>query len=79
VLQLIVSSLMWSCRHNPILYILAVGFAFLCEGGHLSVFPTATVNIFGIKNGGFIYSIMFGVIPLTSLVSFSIVQFDVDF
>ena len=37
------------------------------------MFPTAAVNIFGIVNGGFVYSMMYIVIPLSALVSFGIV------
>ena len=73
IVQLIISSALWSCRFNPILYILGVGIAFLCEGGHFSMFPTACVNIFGIVNGGFVYSMMYCFIPLSALVSFGIV------
>jgi len=75
----LIASAIWSCRFNPILYILAVGIAFLCEGGHFSMFPTACVNIFGIVNGGFVYSMMYCFIPLTSLASFAIVQLGVDY
>jgi len=43
------------------------------------MFPTACVNIFGIVNGGFVYSMMYCFIPLTSLASFAIVQLGVDY
>jgi len=52
----------------------AVGLAFCCEGGHFSCFPAATVRIFGIINGGLIFTFMFFVIPLAALTSLVIVQ-----
>ena len=56
-----------------------VALGYVCCGAHLSLFPTATVNTFGIKNGGFIYSIMYAVIPITSMMSFAIEFTDVGY
>ena len=43
------------------------------------MFPTACVNIFGIVNGGFVYSMMYCFIPISALLSFGIVQLGVDY
>ena len=46
-IQLVVSLTIWEVKSNGTLYILWVSLAFLCEGGHFSMFPTATVKVFG--------------------------------
>ena len=43
------------------------------------MFPTAAVNLFGIVNGGFVYSLMYIVIPISALLSFAIVQLGLDY
>ena len=65
-------------KSNDFLYILCVALSFLCEGGHFSCFPAACVKIFGIQNGGQIFTIMFFAIPISSLTSFFIVEFGKD-
>ena len=39
------------------------------------MFPTAAVKVFGIQNGGYIFTIMLFFIPLSSISGFLIVQF----
>ena len=56
-----------------------VGMSYLCEGGHFSVFPTAIVKIFGITNGGFITTLAFFAVPVSSIMSFVCVQLDFHF
>ena len=48
VIELISSCAMWYCRTNSTLYIICVGMAFCCLGGHFSTFPAASARIFGI-------------------------------
>ena len=52
VLQLLISFTIFYVRKEAFLYTLWVACAFLCEGGHFSMFPTAAVKLFGIQNGG---------------------------
>ena len=48
------------------MYSLSVALTFLCEGAHFSIFPVTAVKIFGIQNGGKIFTIMFFAVPLSS-------------
>ena len=79
VLQLIISATTYYVRKDGTLYIIWVSIAFLCEGGHFSMFPTAAVKLFGIQNGGFLFTIMFFFIPLSSIIGFLIIQFGQDY
>jgi len=72
-MQLIISSTIWSCRDNPISYTIIVALAFICYGGHFSSFPPAAVRIFGIENGGQIFTIMMFVAPIAALASFGMI------
>lgn len=74
-LQLFVSCTIYYVRTNGTLYIIWVSIAFLCEGGHFSMFPTAAVKLFGIQNGGYIFTIMFFFIPASSIAGFLVIQF----
>jgi hypothetical protein len=47
----------------------------MCEGGHFSMFPTAAVKLFGIQNGGYIFTIMFFAVPTSAMVGFLIDYF----
>ena len=51
----------------------------MCEGGHFSMFPTAAVKLFGIQNGGQIFTIMFFAVPLSSMAGFVIEHFGKSF
>ena len=66
-------------REDGILYIMAVGFSLTCEGGHFSCFPAAAAKIFGIKNGGHIYTIMFFANCISSYISFLMVYFGMGY
>lgn len=43
------------------------------------MFPTAAVKLFGIQNGGYIFTIMFFFIPASSVAGFLVVQFGKDY
>lgn len=57
---------MYKLRSNEIPYIACVCLSFFTEGGHFSMFPTLTVEIFGLKNGGMLYTLMFFAAPVAS-------------
>lgn len=69
LLQLAVSASIYSVRQDAVLYTIWVALSFLCEGGHFSMFPAAAAKIFGLTNGGQIYSIMFFANSLSSITS----------
>jgi len=46
----------------------------LCEGGHFSTFPAMAVKIFGIAEGGKIFTIAFFAVPLSSLLGFGLAE-----
>jgi len=73
-IQLFVSLTMYHWRGNVIFYILCVALSFFCEGGNFSMFPTVAVNIFGVTNGGQIFTIMFFAVPLSSNFGFLMVH-----
>lgn len=74
LIQLGVSFTIFLVRKNVVLYTIWVCLSYLCEGGHFSMFPTAAVNIFGIENGGQIFSIMFQANSCSAIASFVVVQ-----
>ena len=78
IVQLIVSLSIYSCSTNSGWYTVAVAASFTCEGGHFSIFPTAAAKIFGIVNGGQIFTIMFLIIPVSSMISFMLVELKVS-
>ena len=78
LLQLIVAFTMELCKSNPILYTLNVACGFLCVGGHMATFSASAVNIFGLKNGGQIFSIIDSALPFASLASMFLVQQNVS-
>ena len=69
----------WSCRHNVFLYTLAVALSFFCLGGHYSCFPAAAVRIFGLENGGQIYTVITYVLPLAAMSTFAVVKSGISF
>jgi len=62
-------------RESDFLYTLCVAVAFTCEGGHFSMFPTAAVKLFGIQNGGQIFTIMFFAVPASAIAGFLVIHF----
>jgi len=56
-----------------------VALSFLCLGGHYSCFPAAAVRIFGIENGGQIYTIITYAMPVAAMSSFAMVQSNVNY
>ena len=72
-IQFICAATIWYARQNSVFYIIVIGFSYLCEGGHFSMFPTVAVHIFGLKNGGQIYTFMFFFIAFSALASYGIV------
>lgn len=74
LLELAVSLSIYYVRDQPVLYPIWVGLSYWCEGGHFSMFATAGVQIFGIKNGGTIFSVIFLATPVTSTLSFILIK-----
>jgi hypothetical protein len=56
------------------MYSILICLAFLCEGGHFSTFPACAVKIFGIAEGGKIFTISFFAVPLSSLAGFVLAE-----
>jgi predicted MFS family arabinose efflux permease len=52
---------------SRLLYAIWVLFIFLCEGGHFSIFPALACNIYGVKLGYRIYSLLFVGMALASI------------
>ena len=50
-----------------------------CEGGHFTMFPTLCVEIFGIQNGGQIYTFLFFFIPFSAITGFILNEFGKKF
>ena len=73
-IQLCISVSIYYVRKDPVLYVIWVAGAFLCEGGHFSMFPTACVKLFGIQQGGLIFTVMFLITPVSSLLGLLIVE-----
>jgi hypothetical protein len=72
VIQIAVSSTIYFISYNKFLYIIWVCLSYICLGGHFSVFPTACVNIFGIKIGPKIFTFLFTAIGSTGIMGFLI-------
>ena len=66
VIQLVVSIIIYPIRAHAGAYVFCVALSFLCEGGQFSMFPTVAVKIFGVHNGGQIFTIMFFCVSLSS-------------
>ena len=60
-------------RAYPYIYAIWVCLSLLCDGGHSSMFAIASAQIFGIKNGGQIFTIIFCVVPVTTMLGFILV------
>lgn len=75
MIQLIVSATIWNVKANEYLYPAWVAFSFLCEGAHFACFPAVTAKIFGVQYGGQIFTIIFLIIPVSSLLSYLLVHF----
>jgi len=56
------------------MYTFVLAASFFCLGGHYSTFPAAAVKIFGIENGGQIYTMMTYFVPLAAMSSFAMVK-----
>lgn len=76
IIQLGTCLLMYYFRANYILYSIFVFLAFFSEGAHFAMFPTAAVNIFGVQNGGQIFTYMFFCVPLSAIASSCVVNYD---
>ena len=59
-------------------YSIILCFAFLCEGGHFSIFPASAVKLYGIHEAGQIFTISFFAVPLSSMLGFSLAHFIPD-
>ena len=67
--------LMYTTRTSSFYYTLFVFLAFFAEGAHFSMFPTVAVNIFGVENGGQIFTYMFFCVPLSAISSGLVVTY----
>ena len=56
-----------SYRYDEILYPIIICSTYFIWGAHFSIFPTLTVNIFGMVNGPTLWSIFLLAMPLSSL------------
>ncbi len=56
-----------SSDNLKIMYLFWVGLSLSCEGGHFSIFPTVSGQVFGLKVGPKAYAILFVSIGLSSL------------
>mmetsp|Transcript_7909 Transcript_7909/g.13268 ORF Transcript_7909/g.13268 Transcript_7909/m.13268 type:complete len:187 (-) Transcript_7909:178-738(-) len=74
LIQLFASLMVFTARSDEFLYIVCLALTLLCEGGHFAVFPAGAVKIFGLKNGGLIFTFMFVAVPLSSLSGFFLVE-----
>lgn len=74
VIQFFTSIFIFVFQDNKYLYSLLICLAFLVEGGHFSTFPACAVKIFGIAEGGKIFTISFFAVPLSSLVGFALAE-----
>jgi hypothetical protein len=70
IIQVAISSTIYFAINYKSLYIVWVCLSYFCLGGHFSVFPTACVNIFGMKIGPKVYTILFTAIGITSIFGF---------
>lgn len=77
-IQFTVSLVMYPLRASAYIYTLCVALTLLCEGGHFSLFPAAAANIFGLENGGQIFTLMFFAVPSSSMLGFGLVYFYQD-
>lgn len=69
VIQLVVSSSIYFFRDNAGVYIAWVTLSYFCEGAHFSMFPVVAAKVFGIKNGGTIFTIIYFAVPITATIS----------
>ena len=77
IIQLVCTVAISSCNTVAPLYTAVVALSFCCEGGHFTLFPAASAYIFGITNGGVIYTAMAAFMPIGSLLCFMLVEMDV--
>ena len=75
VIQLLVSALVYPLRADAPAYLLCVALSFACGGGHFSMFPRASVEVFGLQNGGQIFTAMFFAIPVSSNVGLLLARY----
>jgi MFS family permease len=75
VIQLISAVSLYSARFNFVAYSILLWLAFLCEGGHFSLFPPSAVKLYGIEEGGKIFTISFFAVPLSSFLGFTLAHF----
>lgn len=68
------SIIIYKFRADSGIYAIVVFLSFATLGGHFSMFPTVTVKIFGIINGGQIFTFIFFAIPLSTLTMLCITQ-----
>lgn len=73
VLQIILSAtITLVVKWNKWVYVIWVATSYSCLGGNFSTFPAATSKIFGLQQGGLIYSVVFIGNGISSLTGFII-------
>jgi hypothetical protein len=70
VIQFFTSIFIFVFKDNALMYSILICLSFLCEGGHFSTFPACAVKIFGIAEGGKIFTICHFAVALSSLAGF---------
>jgi uncharacterized membrane protein YoaT (DUF817 family) len=67
VLQLVLIATIQVSVYNQYTYLLIVCLSMQCEGALASILPTTTLQVFGLKRGPMVYSLMFSVIGVAAL------------
>lgn len=75
IIQLITAVTLYSAKDSTIVYSSLLCLSFLCEGGHFSTFPAAAVKLYGIQEGGKIFTISFFAVPLSSMLGFVLAHY----
>lgn len=78
LIELVTAATVWYARKSAFLYPICIAASFFCEGGHFSLFSAAAANIFGLKSGGLIFTVVFSACPFASTTSFLLVNFGGD-
>lgn len=75
VIQFITAVTLYSAKDNAFVYTVLLCLVFACEGGHFSTFPAAAVKLYGIQEGGKIFTISFFSVPISSMLGFVLAHY----
>mmetsp|Transcript_34732 Transcript_34732/g.53322 ORF Transcript_34732/g.53322 Transcript_34732/m.53322 type:complete len:199 (-) Transcript_34732:31-627(-) len=71
-LQAVVAFTIYFSRENHVLFTIWLSTGLFCMGAHFGMFPSTTMKIFGLFNGGLMFSTMFMGICISTVVTFLI-------